>query len=122
MVSIMLFGLVWFSVWLSWSKELWVSILGFVFVVCSAWGLYFQPYFIASDVSEHIPEIADLKKNNRDFMELKIPHPAASFILGVNLFFGWSGLGWLTCFVWAHAPGTVEVPDEALTALVKQGV
>lgn len=58
-----------------------MEILAILFIII----LYFLPSLIASD-----------RKHNDK-----------SAILITNLFFGWSGLGWIICLIWANS-GNVE--------------
>ena len=42
-------------------------------------------------------------------------HPAENSIGIVNLFFGWTVIGWIGCLAWAFMPGRIPVTIEAPT-------
>ena len=79
--------------------------------------LFFYPSIHAHDVSDRIPEVKDLKANDKRFKDINISHQYFWIIFIVNLFFGATGIAWLVLFFWAHMPGDVTIPDEILEAL-----
>jgi len=79
------------------------------------------PIALAFDLSDRIPEIAELKaKDPEKYKELNIRHPKIWIIVLLTLALGWSGIAWIIAWAMALSPGKVPIPtdvfDEAFGA------
>jgi hypothetical protein len=82
--------------------------------------LYFFPTLVAFDVSgriEEVKEIRDCYPEVGIYKEITVSHQYFWIIFIGNLFFGATGVVWLVLFFWAHAPGTVIIPDVIVTKI-----
>mgnify|MGYP001587613608 CR=1 FL=1 len=74
--------------------------------------IYFYPTFVAFDVSDRIEEIQKLRDEQGLLKDVSIGHPFFWIICIINIFFAATLIGWFVIFFWAHAPGTVSIPEE----------
>ena len=79
--------------------------------------VYFYPTIIAHDVSSRIKEIEAIRESEGLYKDTVISHKYFWIIFIVNLIFSFSGVAWLALFFWAHAPGTVIIPDLIATKI-----
>lgn len=94
-----------------------IGVVGWVISGLFGVALFFFPSVHAFDVSDRIPEVKDLKANDKRFKDVNISHQYFWVIFILNLIFGATGLAWLALFFWAHAPGAVVIPSSVLQAL-----
>ena len=107
------FEKVWASpaIWDFWSVTGTAGAAFCIFVV------YFYPTIIAHDVSSRIKEIEAIRESEGLYKDTVISHKYFWIIFIVNLIFSFSGVAWLALFFWAHAPGTVIIPDLIATKI-----
>ena len=82
--------------------------------------LYFFPTVTAFDVSDRIEEVEEIRGRYPEvglYKEITVSHQYFWIIFIGNLFFGATGIVWLILFFWAHAPGTVVIPDVIVTKI-----
>jgi hypothetical protein len=118
-IAVVLFFIVLFSISLGISmdftlndKELgfW-SVLGIIGLFLFGIIIYFYPTVVAHDVSDRIEEIEKLREEHGLFKDVSIGHPYFWIIFIINIFFAATLIGWFVIFFWAHAPGTVLIPE-----------
>ena len=88
----------------------WSGLGALGFFLCLA-VLLFYPTIVAYDVSGRIDEIEQLRESEGLYKDVVISHPYVWIIFIINLFFSATLIGWFIAFFWAHAPGTVLIPD-----------
>ena len=81
--------------------------------------VYFYPTIIAHDVSSRIKEIEAIRESEGLYKDTVISHKYFWIIFTLNFFFAYTGIVWLILFFWAHAPGTVIIPD-LIAAKIKE--
>jgi hypothetical protein len=87
------------------------SVTGTIGAVFCCAIIYLYPTVIAHNVSDRIKEIETIRERDGLYKDTGIPHKYFWIICIVNILFGFTGLVWLILFFWAHAPGTVIIPD-----------
>lgn len=90
----------------------WLGSLGGLFVIAVA----FLPAGSAYDMSSDIPEIKELKKNER-YKKVRVRHPSFGWVLTWNiLLFVTGGISWFVALFLSTGTVDVDIPDDIAEA------
>lgn len=132
-VLIFLFVLLSFFIYLGFENFILVMSDGFLAGGWDFWGvigtggtiiigamIYFYPSLKAANVSDRIEELERIRESEGLFKDVVISHKYFWIIFIVNIFFAYTLIAWLVLFFWAHAPGTVKIPELVANKIFKK--
>ena len=82
--------------------------------------IYFYPSLKAGNVSDRIEELERIRESEGLFKDVVISHKYFWIIFIVNILFAYTLIAWLVLFFWAHAPGTVKIPELVANKIFKK--
>ena len=121
---IIYFVLLSFSIFLCFEKlisspiiwDFW-SVTGTIGSIIFTTVIYFLPTIIAYDVSFRIEEIEEIRAREGLYKSTVISHKYFWVICILNIIFAYTVIVWVILFFWAHAPGTVIIPELIATKI-----
>lgn len=82
--------------------------------------IYFYPSLKAANVSDRIEELERIRESEGLFKDVVIAHKYFWIIFIINILFAYTLIAWLVLFFWAHAPGTVKIPELVANKIFKK--
>lgn len=84
--------------------------------------IYFYPSLKAANVSDRVEELERIRESEGLFKDVAISHKYFWIIFTINILFAYTLIVWLVLFFWAHAPGTVKIPESVANKIFKKEV